>query len=468
MSSYSFPQHFVFGTATAAYQIEGAAAEDGRGPSIWDVFSHTPGRTAGGDTGDVACDHYHRYRQDIGLLSDLGVDAYRLSISWPRVMPTGTGEPNPKGLAFYRRLLEGLRAEGIRPVVTLYHWDLPQALQESGGWAERSTAQAFARYARLMAEEFGDLVDLWTTLNEPWCSAYLGYGSGVHAPGITDPAVSLRVAHHLNLAHGLAVQAIREVLGGDARCSVTLNLQVARPADPDDPSHRAAAGKVETIGNDVFLSPMLEGRLPEELIAATAPVTDWSFVEPGDLETIHQPLDSLGINYYSTMTVRPRRPDDPLSSGGHGQTGHTPWPGCEDGAVLDPSGPLTEMGWNIEPQGLTDLLVAMSRRFPGLPLMVTENGAAFRDGPDEAGNVHDVERIAYLRDHIAAVGRARQAGAEVIGYFLWSLMDNFEWAFGYSKRFGIVRVDYRTLARTPKASFDWYRDLIAARQLDTD
>jgi beta-glucosidase len=468
MNSYSFPEPFTFGTATAAYQIEGAADEDGRGPSIWDVFSHTPGRTDQGDTGDVACDHYHRYQEDIELMSDLGVDAYRLSISWPRVMPTGTGTTNPQGLAFYRSLLEGLRSKGIRPVVTLYHWDLPQALQDSGGWAERSTAVTFARYARAMAEEFGDLVDLWTTLNEPWCSAYLGHGSGIHAPGITDPATSLKVAHHLNLAHGLAVQAIREVLGETARCSVTLNLQVPRPADPDDPADVAAAEKVETIGNDVFLAPMLEGRLPEELRRATASVTDWSFVEPGDLEMIHQRLDVLGINYYSTMTVRPKRTGDSLSSGGHGQTEPSPWPGCDDVIFLDPSGPLTDMGWNIEPQGLTDLLVATSRRFPRLPLIVTENGAAYRDEPDASGRVNDVDRIAYLRDHIAAVGRAREAGAVVEGYFVWSLLDNFEWACGYSKRFGIVRVDYRTLARTPKASFDWYRDLVATRELHLD
>lgn len=464
MTSHVFPRPFLFGTATASYQIEGAVAEDGRGPSIWDVFSHTPGRTNNGDTGDIACDHYHRYQEDIALMRDLGVDAYRLSIAWPRILPGGTGAVNPLGVAFYRTLLEGLRAAGIRPVVTLYHWDLPQALQDRGGWAERSTAEAFAHYAAVMATELGDLVDTWTTLNEPWCAAYLGHGSGVHAPGITDPALSLKVAHHLNLAHGLAVQAIRQVLP-DARCSVTLNLQVARPEDPEDPADRAAARTVETIGNDVFLSPMLEGRLPEELVAATAPVTDWSFVAPGDLAEIHQPLDVLGINYYSTMTVRPRRADDPDSSGGHGHTGHSPWPACDDIAFLDPAGPLTAMGWNIEPQGLTDLLVATSRRFPDLPLMVTENGAAFEDRADQDGHVADPDRIDYLHDHIAAVGRAREAGARVEGYFLWSLMDNFEWAYGYSKRFGIVRVDYRTLARTPKASFDWYRGLIATRRL---
>ncbi|MDN6812071.1 MAG: family 1 glycosylhydrolase, partial [Acidipropionibacterium jensenii] len=293
MTSHVFPRPFLFGTATASYQIEGAVAEDGRGPSIWDVFSHTPGRTNNGDTGDIACDHYHRYQEDIALMRDLGVDAYRLSIAWPRILPGGTGAVNPLGVAFYRTLLEGLRAAGIRPVVTLYHWDLPQALQDRGGWAERSTAEAFAHYAAVMATELGDLVDTWTTLNEPWCAAYLGHGSGVHAPGITDPALSVKVAHHLNLAHGLAVQAIRQVLP-DARCSVTLNLQVARPEDPEDPADRAAARTVETIGNDVFLSPMLEGRLPEELVAATAPVTDWSFVAPGDLAEIHQPLDVLG------------------------------------------------------------------------------------------------------------------------------------------------------------------------------
>lgn len=470
MSSHEF-EHFTFGVATAAYQIEGAASEGGRGPSIWDTFSHTPGRTFNGDTGDVACDHYHRFADDVALMSQLGVDAYRLSISWPRVILRGTCRlsppaPNPEGIRFYRELLETLRAKGIRPVVTLYHWDLPQALQDAGGWAERATAEAFAGYARVMAQELGDLVEIWTTLNEPWCTAYLGHGSGAHAPGITDPATSLRVAHHLNLAHGLAVQQIRDVLGETAKCSVTLNPQVARSADPGNPADVAAARKIDVIGNEVFLAPMLEGRLPDKLTADTSSVTDWSFIADGDLETIHQRLDMLGINYYSTMTVRglpqaaPGDSREPVPE-------PTPWPACGDIDILDPTGPLTAMGWNIDPQGLVDLLTGLSRRFDGLPLMITENGAAFDDDPDATGRVEDTGRIAYLRDHIGAVGRAREAGADVIGYFLWSLLDNFEWSHGYSRRFGIVRVDYDTLTRTPKASFDWYRDLIASRRLDS-
>lgn len=467
MTSHLFESPFLFGVATAAYQVEGAHAEAGRGPSIWDTFSHTPGKTLGGDTGDVACNHYHLWRSDLEIMAALGVDAYRMSISWSRVQPSGTGPLNRAGVDFYRRLLTRLNELGIRPVVTLYHWDLPQPLQDAGGWAVRSTALAFAQYARAIAQELGDLVADWTTLNEPWCTAFLGYCSGQHAPGVTNPATSLRVTHHLNLAHGLAVREIRDVLGTQARCSAVLNLHVVRPADPQSPDDAAAVARIEAVGNEIFLGPMLEGRLPDSVVNATAGLTDWSFVAPEDLTTICQPIDWLGVNYYSSNLVRRRRPGDRPSSGGHGDTGASPWPGCGDIAFLDPQGPLTAMGWNIDPGGLKELLQQLANRFPGVPLVVTENGAAFADVPDASGKVTDEDRIAYLRSHIAAVGEARDAGADVRGYFLWSLLDNFEWAWGYSRRFGIVRVDFQTQQRIPKSSFHWYRRLIASRCLET-
>lgn len=461
-----FPAGFWLGSATAAYQIEGAVDEDGRGPSIWDTFSHAPGKILGGDNGDVACDHYHRWREDIELMKDLGLDAYRFSISWPRVQPTGRGPVNARGMDFYRRLVGALREAGIRPVVTLYHWDLPQALQDEGGWTSRSTAEAFADYARIVARGLGDDVEMWTTLNEPWCSAYLGHASGVHAPGITDPLAALRAVHHLNLAHGLAVSAIHEELGAEAPVSVTLNLHVVRPEDPDSEEDRSAVRQIGTIGNEVWLAPMLEGRMPDGLAAMTETITDWSFVRDGDLGLIHQPLAGLGINYYSTSTVRRARPGDDVLSGGHGDAQHSPWPGCEDVAFLPPTGPLTAMGWNIDPPGLTELLGSTGSRFPELPLFVTENGMAADDRADAQGVVHDEGRIDYLRRHLGAVLDAVDAGADVRGYFVWSLMDNFEWAWGYDRRFGIIRVDHANRRRVPKDSFGYYQRLISQRGLD--
>lgn len=466
MSPYTFPDDFWFGSATASYQIEGAATQGGRTPSIWDTFSHTPGNVDHSDNGDVACDHYHRWREDIELMSRLGIDAYRFSISWSRVITDGTDFPNPEGIAFYLQLLQGLREAGIKPVATLYHWDLPQSLQDRGGWPARDTAFEFATYARLMAQELGDLVEMWTTLNEPWCSAYLGYASGAHAPGLTDPLSALKAAHHLNLAHGLALQAIRDELGEDARCSITLNLHAIRPEDPSSARDVRAADRVRAVGNEVFLGPIMEGVLPDLLVETTAAITDWSFVHDGDLGIIHQPVDVLGVNYYSTSTVRPRQQGEVSLSGGHRESGASPWPGCEDIAFLPPEGPLTHMGWNIDPTGLSDLLLEMRDRYPQTPLMVTENGAAFPDQPDADGAVHDLDRINYVHRHLIAVARAREAGADVGGYFLWSLMDNFEWAWGYSRRFGIIRVEYTSGTRTPKDSYHWYAEVIRSRSLE--
>ncbi len=460
-----FKPDFLFGSATASYQVEGAANEGGRTPSIWDTFSHTPGKTTNGDTGDVACDQYHRYAGDVALMKEMGLQAYRFSISWSRVLPDAVGAVNPEGIAYYRALAEELHAHGIKAAATLYHWDLPQTLQDAGGWTNRATAEAFGEYARAMARELGDVVDLWSTLNEPWCSAYLGYASGAHAPGHTDPAESFAAVHHLNLAHGLAVRALRGELGADLPVMLTLNLHVIHPAT-DTPEDRAAAQKILTVGNEVWLQPAFEGRYPAELAELTAGVTDWSFVHEGDLEVIHQPNVILGVNYYSTSTVRQAQPGEPSLSGGHRETGHSPWPGCDDVSFLPPTGPLTEMGWNQEPDALRALLVEMGRRYPGLVQMVTENGGAFPDPVSPDGQVHDADRIAYLRAHLGAVRDAIAEGADVRAYFLWSLLDNFEWAWGYEKRFGIIRVDYNTLERTPKDSSRWYARLIATRTLD--
>jgi beta-glucosidase len=462
----SFPPGFLWGSATASYQIEGGATEGGRGPSIWDTFSHTPGKIAGGDTGDVADDHYHRWAEDVRHIADLGLGAYRFSISWSRVQPGGRGEFNPEGIAFYAQLVDALRAAGVQPVATLYHWDLPQELEDEGGWTNRQTPFLFAEYARRMAQELGDRVAVWTTLNEPWCSAYLGYASGVHAPGRTEDAAALAAVHHLNLAHGLAGTAIREVLGPDTPLSVTLNLHVTLPADPDNPADRQAARKIDLVGNEVFLGPMLDGAYDPELREITAHISDWSFVQDGDLELIKVPVSILGVNYYHSAIAAHWDGISPKhGSGGHGDSAASPWVGCEDVEFLDSPGPVTAMGWNIDAPAFTDLLVAIGRRYPTVPLMVTENGAAFDDEVSPDGAVHDPLRLEFLRDHFAAALDAIEQGIDLRGYFVWSLLDNFEWSYGFEKRFGIIRVDYESLVRTWKDSAHFYREVIANNAL---
>ncbi|HEY0259743.1 MAG TPA: GH1 family beta-glucosidase [Lacisediminihabitans sp.] len=466
-SGLQFPDSFVFGSATASYQVEGAVAEDGRLPSIWDTFSHTPGKVWNGDNGDVADDHYHRLESDLDLMKRLGLHAYRFSIAWPRIIPTGRGAVDPRGVDFYSRLVDGLLERGITPVATLYHWDLPQVLEDAGGWPNRDTAYAFADYAVAVGERLGDRVAVWTTLNEPWCSAYLGYASGAHAPGRTDGVAALRAVHHLNLGHGIALQALRASVAKDeAQYSVTLNLHVIRPEGDSGPE---AARQIDALGNRAFTHPMLKGEYPADLFADTRALTDWSFVRPGDLETINQPIDVLGVNYYSTNRVRlwdgrgERQHAD-----GHKNAGASPWPGADRVEFLQQPGPYTDMGWNIDPSGLHELLTSLRDEFPGQPLMITENGAAFPDvvSLDEDGPaVHDADRIDYLRRHVTAAHRALQEGVDLRGYFVWSLMDNFEWSFGYSKRFGIVRVDYDTLERLPKDSSRWYAELAATRRI---
>ncbi|GAA1188450.1 beta-glucosidase [Kitasatospora gansuensis] len=457
----AFPSGFAWGAATAAYQIEGAVTENGRTPSIWDTFSHTPGKVAGGDTGDIAVDHFHRFREDVRLMAELGLTSYRFSLSWPRIQPTGRGPAVESGLDFYRALTDELLAHGITPVATLYHWDLPQHLEELGGWPARDTAYRFADYAALAAEALGDRVATWTTLNEPWCSAFLGYGSGVHAPGRTDPADALKAAHHLNLGHGLAVGALRAALPRTAQLAVSLNLHQIRPLT-DHPDDLAAARRIDAVGNRVFTGPMLNGGYPADLLADTAHLVDWdTLVQPGDQAEIGRPIDLLGINYYTpTVVSSAENAKDLPRHDGHGGGDQSPWPGAEDVAFHLAAGERTAMDWPIDPTGLTDLLLDVHRTHPGLPMLVTENGAAFEDvvGPD--GTVDDQDRIAYLHGHLAAVADAVAAGADVRGYYLWSLLDNFEWAYGYAKRFGAVHVDYATLARTPKASARWYAEVI--------
>jgi beta-glucosidase len=432
----NFPPGFRFGAATAAYQIEGAVHEDGRRDSIWDTFCRIPGAILNGDTGDVACDHYHRFEGDLDLMAALGLESYRFSIAWPRVQPDGSGALNPAGVAFYRRLVEGLLQRGIEPIATLYHWDLPQALQDAGGWAQRDTAQRFAEYAQHMARELGDLVETWITHNEPWVVAFVGHVQGRFAPGVRDWPTALRVAHHLLLSHGLAVDMLPGTVG------IALNLSPIHPAgDGDEDVARIFDGHL----NRWFLDPVFRGRYPEDLRELyETRVGALDAVRDGDLELIARPIDFLGINYYFLSRVRADPDDDPLGA-----------------SIVQGRGPLTAMGWEVEPAGLHELLVRLHRDYGAPPLYITENGAAYDDPASTNGVVADPERVAYLQGHVDAVARAIEDGADVRRYLAWSLMDNFEWNSGYSKRFGIVHVDYATQRRTLKSSGAWYRDLIA-------
>ena len=451
-----FPPGFVWGAATSAYQIEGAVG-DGRGPSIWDTFSRVPGRVRNSDTGDIAADHYHRWREDVALMAQLGLSAYRFSIAWPRIQPDGRGRADRRGLDFYAGLADELRHNGITPVATLYHWDLPQALQDRGGWGQRDTARRFAEYAALTAEALGDRVDVWTTLNEPWCSAFLGHASGEHAPGDTDPALALRTLHHLLLAHGLGVQALRAALPPAAQVSITLNFAHVRPADTT-PATADAVRRVDGLANRLFTEPILHARYPGDVQADTSGLTDWSFVRADDLAVIATPIDLLGVNYYAPTLV----------AGGPSTTAQvapSPWPACESVRFCDPGLPTTAMDWPIDGDGLYEVLTRLQRDYPATPLMVTENGAAFDDYVDPAGQVHDGERVAYLHEHLSACRRAIAQGVDLRGYFAWSLLDNFEWAYGYSRRFGLIYVDYATGSRIPKDSAHWYREVIARHGL---
>jgi beta-glucosidase len=405
--------------------------------------------------------------QDLDLMAALGIPSYRFSVSWPRVIPGGSGPVNQAGLDFYDRLIDGLLERNITPLLTLYHWDLPQALQNSGGWASRETVGRFVDYAEVIGRSLGDRIPTITTLNEPWCTAFLGHASGVHAPGITDNATALAAAHHLNLAHGRAVTALRALVPKSTELSITLNLaQVYAGSDSD--ADAAAARHADAIANRVFLDPILRGAYPSDLLATTRRMTDWSFVADGDLAEINAPIDVLGVNFYTPSRVV--APSDELraqvaaaDSGkdpNQADAGPSLWPGTDQAYSIEQSGPYTDMGWPIVPEAFTELLVRLHADYPEIPVVITENGAAFDDVVSADGDVHDPQRIDYIRRHLAAVHAAMRAGADVRGYYLWSFMDNFEWAWGYSKRFGMVHVDYDTLVRTAKDSALWFRDVI--------
>ena len=454
-----FPEGFLFGAATAAYQIEGAAATDGRTPSIWDTFSIAPGRVVGGHSGAVATDHYHRYRDDVALMARLGLSSYRFSISWSRVQPDGAGPANPAGLDFYRRLVDELLEHGILPWVTLYHWDLPQPLEDAGGWPARDTASRFAEYASLMHRVLGDRVSNWTTLNEPWCSSLLGYASGHHAPGRQEPTASIEAVHHLLLGHGLAAQAIRDA-DATAQVGCTVNLYAVSPAS-QSPADAEAARRIDGLANRLFLDPLLLGSYPADVVADLAEVSDFSHVRDGDMKTISTPLSMLGINYYSRYVVAAPEPTDGVVNW-RGDGTPEAWPGSEGTRFVARDGvPVTAMGWEIDAPGLTETLVRVNREYTDLPLYVTENGAAFDDVVEADGSVNDTPRVAYFDGHLRACLDAVDAGVPLRGYFAWSLLDNYEWAWGYTRRFGLVHVNYETQTRTPKASAHWYSDVIA-------
>lgn len=442
-SRLSFPDGFLWGTATASYQVEGAASEDGRGASIWDSFSKTPGRVAHGHTGDVACDQYHRYREDVALMRALGVDAYRFSIAWPRVLPDGSGAVNRRGIDYYKRLATELLEAGIKPVATLYHWDLPQALQDAGGWPARDTAFRFAEYAEVCYEQLGDLVDMWITLNEPFCASVVSYLYGSHAPGERDRPRAYRAIHHLNLAHGLALEAYREA-GLTRPIGIALNLETPRPAT-QRAEDREAADRAADLQTRMFLDPLLGRGYPQRHLDAypQAPMP----VEEGDLAVIAGKIDFLGINYYFEHAVAH---DANHPEGFREVVQHYP---------------TTQMGWYVVPQGLYRQLRWVHDYTGGLTIYITENGCAYPDALTEDGaSCHDRDRIDYLREHLAASARAVEDGVNLAGYFLWSFIDNFEWSYGYTRRFGIVYCDYVNNRRIPKDSFYFYRDVIAGHQ----
>ncbi|MFI5653329.1 GH1 family beta-glucosidase [Streptomyces anulatus] len=435
----ALPADFTWGVATAAYQIEGAVAEDGRSPSIWDTFSHTPGTIDGGDTGDVACDHYHRVPEDIGLIKQLGADAYRFSVAWPRVVPGGDGPVNKAGLDFYDRLVDGLLEAGVTPFATLYHWDLPQALQDRGGWTVRETSEHFAAYASHVVERLGDRVKDWATLNEPLCSAWIGHLEGRMAPGLTDLTAAVRASYHLHLGHGLAVRAIRAA-SSDARVGIVNNLSPIEPASTGE-ADLAAARRADGHINRWWLDPILGRGYPQDMVEEYGVELP---VRPGDLETIAAPLDWLGLNYYFRQIVTA----DPDGTAPHAQ--QVPAPGAR----------LTHMDWEVHAEGLEQLLLRLTGEYGVQRIYVTENGSAYEDVVAADGSVHDPERVRYLEEHLAACARAVAKGAPLAGYFAWSLMDNFEWAYGYDKRFGLVHVDYATQRRTVKSSGRRYAELV--------
>ena len=453
----NFPPDFLWGAATAAYQVEGAVKEDGRGESIWDTFSHTPSKTDGGDTGDIACDMYHRYPSDIALMNEIGIKGYRLSISWSRLFPQGDEVREERGFNFYDNLINSLIAAGIIPYITLYHWDLPQALEDKGGWRSRETVAAFGRYAAAVAEHFGDRVKHFAPINEPWCVAWLGYGLGVHAPGISDRSTAFKVAHHTVLAHATAVNAMRAVRG-DLKIGPVLN-QANYPADdPTDPAQAHASKILDAVQNRWWMDAIFYGKYPQILIDEYGSEF-MDAILPGDMELAQTPNDWLGINYYFDTRVGPSDAGKVIAFDNSALLG----------LLIDstPVGELTDMGWPITPEGLTNMLVRWSTEFgERLPqIFITENGVAYPDGPDENGVIDDSRRISYLSKHLNAILDAIAKGVNIGGYFQWSLLDNFEWSLGYQKRFGIIFVDYDTQERTLKQSAHWYAQVMRVNGL---
>lgn len=470
----SFPQDFTWGVATAAFQIEGASREDGRSPSIWDVYCELPGAVANGDTGEIACDHYHRMPEDVRMIRDLGFSAYRFSTSWARVCPDGA-TPNPLGLDFYDRLVSELEGAGIEPLVTLYHWDMPQSLQEQGGWANRQTAEMFADYCAATYTRLGERVRNWITINEPWCASMLAYAGGEHAPGHTDPREATAAVHNILLAHGLAAQRMRAIAqdqGWDLNLGIVLNFAEPWPADPDDAACQEAVRRIDGATARIFLDPLFLGEYPADVLEDMSQAGLGRNVAPGDLDLISAPLDFLGVNFYGGCAVAP--PEDGRWGAGIAEDGLTyvhesgrrrrnPWVGSEGVRTISRGKPRTAMGWEVDAADLRILLGRLQVEYTGpagIPLIVCESGAAYEDRPDENGYVDDsADRGQYYRDHLEAVHQAIDDGADVVGYFAWSLLDNFEWAWGYDKRFGIVRVDYETLERTPKWSARFLGDV---------
>jgi beta-glucosidase len=442
----SFPQGFLWGVASSAYQIEGAVNEDGRGLSIWDTFCHKPGNISNGETGDLAADHYHRWQEDVRILADLGAKVYRFSVAWPRILPNGTGQVNQAGLDFYDRLVDALLAAGIEPFLTLYHWDLPQTLQDRGGWPARDTARCFADYAHVVGQRLGDRVNYWATHNEPWVAAFVGYYEGRHAPGVQDPIAAFLAMHHLLLSHGLACEALRAACRNRPRMGIVLNLSPIHPASDSD-ADREAAALADAGLNRITLEPLFRRQYPPELVESLGPL--YTPPQPGDMDHIAAPLDWLGVNYYSRDVVRDD-PTDPIM--------HV--------AQVRPVGNEYSQMWEIYPPGIYELLTRVWKDYRPPYIIVSENGIPVADAPDLDGRIRDPRRIAYLHDHIAQVHRAMSEGVPVRGYFVWSLTDNFEWAYGFSMRFGLVYIDYPTQTRTVKESGWWYKGVVAANEVE--
>jgi beta-glucosidase len=443
------PKDFIWGTATSSYQIEGAVKEDGRGETIWDRFCRIPGKVLNKENGDIACDHYHLYEDDVLLMKSLGIQSYRFSAAWSRIFPEGTGNPNPKGLDFYKRLINKLLENEIEPFITLYHWDLPQLLQDKGGWINRDTADYFTDYASYLFKELGDVVHKWGTHNEPWVVSYKGYSLGNAAPGYLDFRSHLKASHHLLFSHGKSVSAFRANGPSGGKIGITLNIEPAYPLVNDQECRDSARVK-DGFSNRWFLDPVLKGFYPQDMVDIYSKFEDFKYIQKGDLETISAPMDFLGVNYYSIATTKP------------GTEGELGFLGVES---VKTGKPQTFMGWEIEPKGLVDTLTRIKNDYGDIPIFITENGAAFDDQVEPDVSINDEERRSYIEDHLRACKTAIDEGVNLKGYYLWSLMDNFEWRYGYSKRFGMVRVDYDTQKRTPKKSALWYKKVIEANAI---